>query len=251
MFVTYLCAPFTVTVPPTWSIPPPPHFDSRQCETQMKALKSKERPNGFEKEDFSTEKNEAIFWQSAVRGPRNELLQCNMRAAWDWAAKQTPPRKTVEKTAGGLDLEDMKLFEAQNQYTCPGRACTGADLAKAGYYWNCASMWFAQQASGEIHAFGSNAKLKTDYGGNGIPTFWNIELPNLLENNPNVKIIYHYNENDYVWYRGARKKYTDLSTDEINKLPVRGNLIYKKYYVEGQRYPSYSEGGKEDDFRIH
>ena len=213
----------------------------------MKALKTQTTPDGFKKSDFSTAENGAVFWQSATLGPNGKQIQDNMKAAWAWVARaENSGKMTVEKTAGGLLLEDLKLFVARNDVTCPQRECTAVDLNWAGYYWNCASKWFAEQASGEIHAFGSHAKTTTPYGANGVPTFWNIELPTILKKNKNAHIIYHYNVEDYVWYRpdGTRRKYSSLSASEKTKLPVKAQDIYDKYYKENTGYPSY---GTNDD----
>ena len=164
-----------------------------------------------------------------------------MKAAQDWAKAQNPPKSTVELTAGGHILDGLGLFADNNGITCKG-ACRNEDRAQAGYYWNCASMWFAQQASGEIHAFGSKANMKSPFN-NGVPTFWNIELPNLLANNPNVKIIYNCYQANYVWYpvpgQAGCKDYSTLTATQKAKLPVRGRLVYQKYYFEGERYPNY------------
>ena len=224
-----------------------PYFDESKCEEYMKALKPPSRPNGFTKADSLTAQNGAVFWQSATLGPNDKKIQDNMKAAWAWVERpENSGKMTVEKTTGGTDLENLKLFEAQNPYTCPQRECTAGDLNWAGYYWNCASKWFAEQASGEIHAFGSHAKTTTPYGANGVPTFWNIELPNILKKNKNAHIIYHYNVEDFVWYKpdGTRRKYSTLSTSEKTNLPVKAQDIYDKYYKENIGYPSY---GTNDD----
>ena len=224
-----------------WTIPPPPHFDSRQCVSDMGNLKPSSKPNGFAMTDFHTAKDTAVFWQTAEGYvSADSTTQNNMKAAQDYAIRQNPRKMTVELTAGGHILNDLKLFGDNNGYTCPG-PCTNDGKAQAGYYWNCASMWFAQQATGEIHAFGSNAKKKSDFN-NGIPTFWNIELPNLLAKNINTKIIYHCYTDGYVWYSGMGcRQYSQLTDAEEANLPVSGNLVYKKYYFEGERYPDYNQ----------
>ena len=62
-----------------------------------------------------------------------------------------------------------------------------------------------QGVTGDVDAFGSNARVQNDYVENGIPTFWNIELPTLLKNNRAVKINYYTREGKLFMQGGAEK----------------------------------------------
>ena len=72
-----------------------------------------------------------------------------------------------------------------------------------------------------VDAFGSGARSKSAYN-NGIPTWWNIELPNLLDDNPNIRIVYHENTPPYK-----------------QRIVVSGKEVYRKYYFEGKLHPEY------------
>ena len=62
-------------------------------------------------------------------------------------------------------------------------------LENARYVWNCASMFYAEQASGVLHSFMSSANAVNRTFG----TFYTIDLPKILSRNGNAKIVYHYN----------------------------------------------------------
>ena len=92
----------------------------------------------LKQEDFQVPSNKkgAVFWSTANPRKRDKSYSNNMKAAQVYADSKN--KLTVEMTKGGRILDEMQLF------SCKNRACTDEDLAKAGYYWNCASMWFAQ-----------------------------------------------------------------------------------------------------------
>ena len=62
-------------------------------------------------------------------------------------------------------------------------------LENARYVWNCASMFYAEQASGVLHSFMSSANAVNRTFG----TFYTIDLPKILSKNRNAKVVYHYN----------------------------------------------------------
>ena len=103
------------------------------CIDDMKKL-----GKGLKQEDFQVPSNKkgAVFWSTANPRKRDRSNNNDMKAAQDYA--DTKNKVTVEMTKGGRILDEMQLFSFKN------RACTDEDLAKAAYYWNCASMWFAQ-----------------------------------------------------------------------------------------------------------
>ena len=152
--------------------------------------------------DFTTGRNKAVFWQTE-KGKKSGVNSKNMEAAQRYARRAN--KMTLEMTKGGRIMDEMNLFRDDNGITCKHK-CTREEKKKAGFLWNCASKWFAQGVTGDVDAFGSNARVQNDYVKNGIPTFWNIELPTLLRNNALV-IINYYFRNGTLFKPGGAKKY--------------------------------------------
>merc|ERR1712168_311312 len=175
-----------------------PDFDDESCDHWMTKLK-------VSKKDFQSNKNQAVFWQSEY-GKKDGQDSKNMVAAQTYA--RALGKTTLEMTNGGRNMDKMKLFEKP-------------DKNHAAYLWNCASLWFAQQVKGDVDVFGENASLESKYAKNNIPTFWNIELPALLEKNKNVKISYHKSTT-------KPKNPKDYKVVEV----VEGLKVYKDYYKE-------------------
>ena len=144
------------------------------------------------KNDFTTGRNRAVFWQTE-KGKKSGVNSKNMEAAQRYAERAN--KMTLEMTEGGRIMDEMNLFRDDNGITCKHK-CTREEKKKAGFLWNCASMWFAEEVTGDVDAFGSNARVQNDYVENGIPTFWNIELIELLNNNELVIINYYTKEGE-------------------------------------------------------
>merc|ERR1711962_444304 len=130
--------------------PGEPHFEnSENCERNMMKINVK-------KTEFKTSANNAVFWQTEI-GKKDGTDSKNMLAAHNFAKKKG--KMTVEMTKGGKKMDKMKLFQGLK------------NKKNAAYLWNCASMWFAQQVTGDVDVFGWNANKKSKYAANGIPTF--------------------------------------------------------------------------------
>jgi RHS repeat-associated protein len=117
--------------------------------------------------DFSTGKDQAVFWSG-------NNTRTNMEVAQNWA--KANGKMTLEQTRGGQILNDMNLFG-------PGSGLTGQQAAEV---WDIASKRFAEGASGNIHVFSTDAKKINKWG--NLRTWWRIELPALLKN-PHVTSI--------------------------------------------------------------
>ncbi|NLR67217.1 hypothetical protein HGH92_23115 [Chitinophaga varians] len=111
--------------------------------------------------DFSTAKDGAVFWSG-------NNTHTNMLAAQQWAAANG--KTTLEQTVGGQYLNDLDLFG-------PHSTLTGQEAAEV---WDIASKRFAEDASGDVHVFSTNAKKINKWG--NLRTWWRIELPALLKN---------------------------------------------------------------------
>ena len=162
--------------PPTW---PDYTFNSAECENKLSQLQA-----GLEDTIlYATNPGGAVFWSTAT-DHQDGQPNVNMLAAQDWAAQTG--KMTLEMTQGGIALDAKNLFDNNSGYT----------PAEAAFYWNCASTYFARQASGTLHAFGRKMRLDTPWvnsDGTRVPTFFNIELVEILNNNPNAQIVFHYN----------------------------------------------------------
>ena len=123
-----------------------------------------------------------------------------------------------------------------------------AQNKKAAKLWNCGSLYFAQGASGIIHAFGADARKETIYDNNfcekgqksiqKIPTFWGIELPAILGKNMEADIVFHFNDGFVL---DPIKKDKVCHMDKIEKYYVKAKNTYTKYIESNQKYPDYTD----------
>lgn len=111
--------------------------------------------------DFSTGKDEAVFWGASRHDNTN-----NMEIAQEWAKYNN--KTTLEQTIGGQVLDKLELFSKDN-----------FDPVMAAKLWNMVSTKFALGANGDISVFNSGANRMGDWGER---TWWRIEKPILVEN---------------------------------------------------------------------
>jgi len=189
---------------------------------------------------FATERDEAVFWSTAVDHKQGEP-NVNLETAQAWAFANG--KKTLEMTDGGMELVGWGLWQDDN---------TNAENGDAAYAWNCASLFFAQRVSGSIHAFSSQRRVHTPYNENGRPTFYNIELPNILRQNASAEIVFHYNFNNGndVWCNGC---HCAGCTDWIEQgYTVSAQRVYEEYGLPNDANPPripYPDYGKDDGLR--
>ena len=69
-----------------------------------------------------------------------------------------------------------------------------------------------------MHAFSRQVRTHTPWG-NGRPTFYNIELVEILNRDANAKMVFHYNANNGrdVWYNSHH--YTNCATPAMERYP--------------------------------
>ena len=140
-----------------------------------------------------------------------------------WAAANG--KMTLEMTQGGIFLASLDLF---NQIQ-PERAA---------FVWNCASQLFARNAQGTMHAFARQLRTDTPYG-NRRPTFYNIELMEILNRNENAKMVFHYdvNEGRDVWYNSQH--YTNCAANAMERFVLFAKYTYAAYETNRIPYPDY------------
>merc|ERR1712112_700666 len=212
--------------PPTW---PPYTFDDRYCLGALTQFGlGLENPSYY-----ATNPGGAVFWSTAedhVDGQDN----VNMRAAQAWA--RATGRLTLEMTYGGELLQD---------------AMAGWSGAVAGPIWNCASQLFARGATGIMHAFGRKARRQTNYG-NGIPTYYNIELVEILNQNIDALIVYHYNLNGGMdlWCGSNEYHCSGCGITQMERYPVLARDTYEVYSNSDGKmlFPTYGYAQDEGQF---
>ena len=190
-------------------------FDSRECRKVLEGVRLNSPVL------FRTEPGDAVFWSTDISKAQPNP---NMLAAQQWARDNN--KKTLEMTVGGRILDAMGLFDKWP-----------AD--EAAFVWNCASKMFAQQASGTMHAFARQLRTRTDYPGNGRPTFYNIELVQILNKNPDAQMVFHYSANGGrdVWYNSHH--YTNCDTDAMERLTLFAKYTFAAYEQSEIPYPDY------------
>ena len=195
-----------------------PTFDATQCPSKLGEFGLNDPAY------FATTFGGAVFWSTDIDeeahpnpgGPRN------MKAAQAWAGANN--KMTLEMTVGGKYLVDRNLFD-----NLPGD--------QAAFYWNCASQLFARGASGIMHAFARQLRTKTPYG-NGIPTFYNIELPAILDKDRSAQMVFHYNANngEDIWYY---RHYTHCAENVMGRYSLDAYDTFAEYQFSGRPYPDY------------
>ena len=139
---------------------------------------------------FKAEKDGTVLWSTMNPNPKdpNYDRYKNMHMAHKFANEKD--KSTVEKTKGGNFLNDAKLFVFNDPPNTDQQKIPqwnwGKGLGDAADIWNCASWLFASNAEGLVHAFGGDAATKSAFKNtpDGVPTFWNIELPTIEANHP-------------------------------------------------------------------
>ena len=219
--------------PPTW---PDYTFNSAECENKLSQLQ-----DGLEDIIlYATNPGGAVFWSTAA-DHREGGDNINMLAAQAWARANNNALgftfyTTLEMTEGGQRLNDLDLFHDPN---LPG--------IQAAFYWNCASMYFARQAIGDLNAFARDLRLQTEHvntDGNFVPTFFNIELVEILNNDRNAEIVFHYNLNNGwdVWCGDEFYNYHCTgctTTTDTERHTVSASQTYLAYVEENRAYPHY------------
>lgn len=188
---------------------------------------------------FLTAPGGAVFWSTDTTGKNPNQ---NMISAQAWATSNG--KKTLEQTDGGVQLEKLNLFSDDPPFpktvTSPINGITVpiASKATSAFYWNCASLYFAQGVAGTTHAFAEQVRVESPYG-NRIPTFFGIELPAMLVKNPNQLIVFHYSDKVSVAFDGARY----YNCANLDPLGTSGQKTLNSYNTENKKpYPLYGGG---------
>ena len=189
-----------------------PTFNDSKCPSKLAE---------FDLDDpgwFRSPSGGAVFWSTDIMNSSD-----NMYAAQAWAEANN--KVTLELTDGGKILQTLHLFDVM-------------DKADAAVYWNCASQLYARQATGTMHAFSRQLRTHTPWG-NGRPTFYNIELVEILNRDANAKIFFHYNANNGrdVWYNSHH--YTNCATPAMERYYLFAKYAFAAYDQNGIPYPDY------------
>jgi len=235
------CLPVQPPSPTSW-ITPTFDFDYEEClEILNEAPDGYPSPNAGYSNLFATAPNSAIFWSTDITGadPNDNKI-----AAQRWALAAGGGKTTLNQTPGGARLEEYV------------RTNPNLPAVVTGLLWNCASLVFAHLASGTIHAFSRKMRLispepdpPSPYW-NGRPTFFNIELVEILNNNEDAQIVYHYNlNNGWDVYCGPDSHCTGCTTDTVDthtELAIATYVEYNNNWPTPKAYPDY--GNPQDEF---